>query len=50
MGIAGSHMLRVQNVFLIHIIQKFWLRHPIVVIAQWSISPTYFETTVVSEL
>ena len=31
--VAGSHVLHVQNVYLIHIIQRSWLRHPIVVIA-----------------
>ena len=31
--VAGSHVLHVQNVYLILFIQKSWLRHPIVVIA-----------------
>ena len=43
MVIAVSHMLHVQNVYLIHIIQRFWLRHPIGVIALCSISLTYYK-------
>ena len=50
MVIAGSHMFHVQNVYLIYIIQWSWLRSPIVVIAMWSLSLTYYETTAVSEV
>ena len=43
-------MLHVQNVYLFHIIQRTWLRHPIAVIALRSLSLIYYETTAVPDV
>ena len=47
--IAGDHRLHVQNAFLLNILRKSRFRYSTIVIALWSISFTYYKTTVVSQ-
>ena len=46
---AGDHRLHVQNAYLLHILRMSWLRYSTVVKAVWSISLTYYKTTIVSQ-
>ena len=47
--IAGDHRLHVQNAYLLHILRMSRFRYSTIPIALWSISLTYFKTTVVSQ-